>query len=181
MVADPHEIANVWGTQAWITSWLPAENLPLDFFFMLPSCVPASPLGTAGAIPSTRTAWRLTAVTPGSWGWRGHEFSRGRGGEARLCSENSPLTPGARWTATPRSCPARPSKAYRLTGVGSDHECTELPEAREKLRLGFRLMLREGSLAKNLADLLPAVTPASLRRFCWSPMTATPRTCSRAI
>jgi adenine deaminase len=54
--------------------------------------------------------------------------------------------------------------AYRLTGIGSDHECTRLAEAREKLELGFYLMLREGSLAKNLADLLPAVTPASLRR-----------------
>jgi adenine deaminase len=54
--------------------------------------------------------------------------------------------------------------AYRLTGVGSDHECTELPEALEKLRLGFSLMIREGSLAKNLVELLPAVTPATLRR-----------------
>jgi adenine deaminase len=55
--------------------------------------------------------------------------------------------------------------AYRLAGVGSDHECTELSEAQEKLRLGFTLMIREGSLAKNLVDLLPAVTPAILGRF----------------
>jgi adenine deaminase len=54
--------------------------------------------------------------------------------------------------------------AYRLAGVGSDHECTELNEAREKLSLGFTLMIREGSLAKNLADLLPAVSPATLPR-----------------
>ena len=54
--------------------------------------------------------------------------------------------------------------AYRLAGIGSDHECTQLSEAREKLDLGFYLMVREGSLAKNLADLLPAVTAASLRR-----------------
>jgi adenine deaminase len=54
--------------------------------------------------------------------------------------------------------------AYRLAGIGSDHECTQLAEAREKLDLGFYLMVREGSLAKNLADLLPAVTAASLRR-----------------
>ena len=58
----------------------------------------------------------------------------------------------------------RPLNAYRLAGIGSDHECTGLEEAKEKLRLGFYLMLREGSLAKNLADLLPAVTPAALRR-----------------
>jgi adenine deaminase len=58
----------------------------------------------------------------------------------------------------------RALNAYRLAGIGSDHECTRLAEAREKLRLGFFLMLREGSLAKNLADLLPALTPAGLRR-----------------
>ncbi len=52
--------------------------------------------------------------------------------------------------------------AYRLAGVASDHECTALTEAQEKLRLGFTLMIREGSLAKNLVDLLPAVTSATL-------------------
>jgi adenine deaminase len=54
--------------------------------------------------------------------------------------------------------------AYRLAGIGSDHECTNVAEAQEKLAKGFYVMLREGSTAKNLADLLPAVTPASLRR-----------------
>ncbi|MFA5112185.1 MAG: adenine deaminase C-terminal domain-containing protein, partial [Desulfobaccales bacterium] len=58
----------------------------------------------------------------------------------------------------------RALNAYRLAGIGSDHECTTLSEAQEKLRLGFSVMVRQGSLAKNLADLLPAVTPASLRR-----------------
>jgi len=54
--------------------------------------------------------------------------------------------------------------AYRLAGIASDHECTRPEEAREKLRLGFHLMLREGSLARNLTDLLPAVTPVGRRR-----------------
>ncbi|MDD3582255.1 MAG: adenine deaminase C-terminal domain-containing protein, partial [Desulfobacca sp.] len=54
--------------------------------------------------------------------------------------------------------------AYRLAGPGSDHECLELQEAQEKLALGFYLMIREGSQAKNLRDLLPAVTPATMRR-----------------
>jgi adenine deaminase len=58
----------------------------------------------------------------------------------------------------------RALNAYRLAGIGSDHECTHLAEAQEKLALGFYLMIREGSLARNLAALLPAVTPASLRR-----------------
>jgi len=55
--------------------------------------------------------------------------------------------------------------AYRLAGIGSDHECTQAAEAREKLQLGFQVMLREGSLAKNLADLLPVANPATLHRL----------------
>ncbi len=54
--------------------------------------------------------------------------------------------------------------AYRAAGIGSDHESSTLAEAREKLARGFYLMIREGSTAKNLTELLPAVTPASLRR-----------------
>jgi len=54
----------------------------------------------------------------------------------------------------------RPLNAYRLAGIGSDHECTCLAEAREKLRLGFYLMLREGSLAKKPGPIsLPARDP----------------------
>lgn len=55
--------------------------------------------------------------------------------------------------------------AYAAAGIGSDHECTRPEEAREKLRMGFRIMIREGSAGKNLKDLVPAVTPATSRRF----------------
>ena len=55
--------------------------------------------------------------------------------------------------------------AYIAAGIRSDHECTSLEEAQEKLRMGMYIMLREGSAAKNLQDLLPLVTPLNARQF----------------
>jgi adenine deaminase len=66
-------------------------------------------------------------------------------------------------------CPGlsgRPLNAYAAAGIESDHECTKLEEAREKLRLGMTLFLREATNAKNLATLLPLVTAATERRIC---------------
>jgi len=55
--------------------------------------------------------------------------------------------------------------AYVAAGIFSDHECTTLEEAREKLRLGMYIMIREGSEAQNLEALLPLVTPENARQF----------------
>ncbi len=163
VVADPHEIANVWGAAGLDYMLAASAGLPLDFFFMLPSCVPASPLETAGAA--------LTAADLA--GYRGHprvlglaevmNFPGVVGGAPELLDKIA-LFPQGPVDGHAPLLSGKALNAYRLAGIGSDHECTQLAEAREKLSLGFYLMLREGSLAKNLADLLPAVTPASLRR-----------------
>jgi adenine deaminase len=163
VVADPHEIANVWGGAGLDYLLAASRGLPLDFFFMLPSCVPASPLETAGA--------NLTAADLA--GYRRHprvlglaevmNFPGVVAGEAGLLKKLA-LFPQGPVDGHAPLLSGRGLNAYRLAGIGSDHECTRLTEAREKLDLGFYLLLREGSLAKNLADLLPAVTPASLRR-----------------
>ena len=163
VVADPHEIANVWGVAGLDYLLAASRGLPLDFFFMLPPCVPASPLETAGA--------NLAAADLA--GYRRHprvlglaevmNFPGVVGGEAGLLKKLA-LFPQGPVDGHAPLLSGRGLNAYRVAGIGSDHECTRLTEAREKLDLGFYLMLREGSLAKNLADLLPAVTPASLRR-----------------
>jgi adenine deaminase len=162
VVADPHEIANVWGAAGLDYLLGASEGLPVDFFFMLPSCVPAT-LETSGArleagdlepyrrhprILGLAEVMNFPGLVAGDQGLLAKLalFPRGP------VDGHAPLLSG------------RALNAYRLAGIGSDHECTRLAEAREKLRLGFYLMLREGSLAKNLADLLPAVTPAGLRR-----------------
>jgi len=55
--------------------------------------------------------------------------------------------------------------AYISAGIKSDHECTTIDEAREKLNNGMYIMIREGSIARNLKSLLPLVTPENNRRF----------------
>ena len=163
VVADPHEIANVWGTVGLDYLLDSSEGLPVDFFFMLPPCVPATPLETSGAgleaddlepylrhprVLGLAEVMNFPGVVAGDPGLLAKIglFPKGP------LDGHAPLLSG------------KALNAYRLAGIGSDHECTVLSEAQEKLRKGFYVMLREGSLAKNLADLLPAVTPASLRR-----------------
>jgi adenine deaminase len=163
VVADPHEIANVWGARGLDYLLGASSGLPVDFFFMLPSCVPASSLETAGA--------RLEAgdLDPYSHHPRILGLAEVMNFPGLVAGDPGLLAKLALFPRGPVDGHApllsgKALNAYRLTGIGSDHECTRLAEAREKLELGFYLMLREGSLAKNLADLLPAVTPASLRR-----------------
>jgi adenine deaminase len=163
MVADPHEIANVWGTNGLDYLLAASQGLPLDIFFMLPPCVPASPLETAGA--------RLEAgdLKP----YAGHprvlglaevmNFPGVVAGDPGL-GEKIALFPHQPVDGHAPLLSGKGLNAYRLAGIGSDHECILAAEAREKLELGFYVMLREGSLAKNLADLLPGVPPAALRR-----------------
>ncbi len=163
VVADPHEIANVWGAVGLDYVLAASAGLPLDIFCMLPSCVPASSLETAGA--------ELTAADLEKF--RGRERILGLaevmnfpgvvGGDAGLLDKIA-LFPRGPVDGHAPLLSGRGLNAYRLAGIGSDHECSQLSEAQEKLDLGFYLMVREGSLAKNLTDLLPAVTAASLRR-----------------
>lgn len=163
VVADPHEIANVWGTAGLDYLLAASDGLPLDLFFMLPSCVPASPLETSGA--------RLEAADLKKY--RQHPRVLGLAevmnfpglisGDTGLLKKIA-LFPQGPVDGHAPLLSGKALNAYRLAGIGSDHECTRLAEAREKLGMGFYLMVREGSLAKNLADLLPAVTPATLRR-----------------
>jgi adenine deaminase len=163
VMLDPHEIVNVLGAPGleYILSF--CGRLPLDIFVMLPSCVPASPLETSGAAfglaelkqyQSHPGVLGLAEVMnfPGVLAADHEVLEKIRLFQHKAVDGHAPLLSG------------KGLNAYRSAGIGSDHECTELAEAQEKLARGFFLMIREGSTAKNLADLLPAVTPASLRR-----------------
>jgi adenine deaminase len=165
IVLDPHEIANVLGLpgiQALIDS---SKALPLDFFFMAPSCVPATPLETAGAfIPSSDVDKLLKNKRviglaemmnfPGVLRkdpevLKKIQAARKKG---KAIDGHAPLLSG------------KNLNAYIASGNESDHESTSKEEAEEKLRLGMWLMIRQGSAAKNLRDLLPAVTPQNKNR-----------------
>ena len=165
VVADPHEIANVLGKKGIIYILKASQGLPLDFYFMLPSCVPATPLETSGA--------RLTAgdLLPFLKHQRVLGLAEMMNYPGVLSGDTGVLRKLSRFrdTLIDGHAPGLSGKdlsAYIGAGMTSDHECTSAAEAREKIRLGMTIFIREGSTAKDMEALLPAVTPANSRFFC---------------
>jgi adenine deaminase len=168
VVADPHEIANVLGT-AGITYMLNATaDSPVGFYFSLPSCVPATTLESSGAVLAAEdlapfmTHERIAALGemmdfPGVVRAAPGVLAKIR--LARLAGK--PVDGHA-----PGLCGAY-LNAYLSAGITSDHECTTAAEARAKLAAGMHIMVREGSGARNLDTLLPAITRANARRMLW--------------
>ncbi len=156
VVIDPHEYANVLGLDGIRYVLESSKNLPLDFFIMLPSCVPATSLETAGAritaddlrlmIGDERVAGVAELMNfPGVYLGTKSELAKIDAGKGKCIDGHAPGLRG------------KNLNAYVLAGVRSDHESVEVPEAREKLRLGMHILLREGSTERNLAHLLPLV------------------------
>jgi adenine deaminase len=154
VVADPHEIANVLGIAG--VRWLleATEALPLEVFVMAPSCVPASPFEspreplTATQIGELLENPRVLGVAemmnyPG--------VIAGEPGELAKLAQTDHVDGHAPGVTGPAL------NAYVCAGIRSDHEATTYEEALEKRRLGMWVMLREASIARNLADLLPLV------------------------
>ena len=158
MVIDPHEYANVLGFDGIRYVLESSKNLPIDFFIMLPSCVPATHLESAGArftaqdLASMIADDRIAGIAelmnyPGVFLGMESELAKIRTGKGKSIDGHAPGLRG------------KNLNAYTLAGVRSDHESTKLEEAREKLRLGLHLLLREGSTERNLDHLISLVTP----------------------
>jgi len=158
MVIDPHEYANVLGMDGIRYVLESSRNLPIDFFIMLPSCVPATHLETAGArftaddLAFMMADDRIAGVAelmnyPGVFLGHESELAKIEAGRGKVIDGHAPGLRG------------KNLNAYALAGVRSDHESTELDEAREKLRLGMHLLIREGSTERNLEHIIALVTP----------------------
>jgi adenine deaminase len=154
VVIDPHEYANVLGLDGIRYVLESTKNLPVDFFIMLPSCVPATHLETAGAritaddlklmIGDDRVAGVAELMNfPGVFLGQKSELAKIEAGKGKCIDGHAPGLRG------------KNLNAYALAGVRSDHESVAVAEAREKLRLGMHLLLREGSTERNLQHLLP--------------------------
>ncbi len=167
VVLDPHEIANVLGLPGIRLLMDLAADLPLNAWFAAPSCVPASPLETSGAELSAEDLRpllddeRVVALAemmnfPGVIHATPEVLDKIRMGLRRgVVDGHGPGLLGA------------PLQAYVAAGISSDHECTTLEEARQRLALGMRVYLREGSASQNLEALLPLVNPGNAHRFCF--------------
>ncbi len=163
VVADPHEIANVAGIAGVQFMLEASEDIGLEVFYMAPSCVPATHLETAGAELSAHDIEKL-AQHPRVLGLAEVMNFPGviMGEEAMLdklerfldktIDGHSPGLSGVQLDA------------YLCGGIGSDHECTRLEEAREKLAKGMHIMMREGSQARDLEALAPLVSSQTKQR-----------------
>ncbi|MCX6678401.1 MAG: adenine deaminase [Methanothrix sp.] len=164
VVTDPHEIANVWG-EAGIRYMLESSRyVPLNVFVMLPTCVPATNLETAGAAMDAEALAGLMQEE-GVLGLAEVMNYPGVIFRDPEVMKKLALAKGKRIDGHAPGLTGRDLSAYISAGIHSDHECTTIDEAREKLRSGMYIMLREGSAAKNLLDLLPLVTAKNARQF----------------
>lgn len=168
VVADPHEIANVLGVLGIEYMLKSAENQPMNVYFSLSSCVPATRMETSGA--------RLEAVDliP----LMSHDRIVALGemmnypgvihGDPDVLSKIS-LARQYRKPVDGHSpgLSGKELNAYIASGISSDHECTTAREAREKLMAGMHIFIRQGTGARNLQDLLPVVTPRTFHRMMW--------------
>jgi len=163
VVIDPHEIANVFGLEGIQYMLKSSKFNPLNVFLMLPSCVPATEFETSGSslkgfdlYPLLNEKWVLgigeVMNYPGVLNRDQDLLDKIRMADVKRVDGHAPNLSG------------RDLCAYVAAGVRSDHEGTRLEEVREKLRLGLHIMIREGSLTKNLRDLLPVVTHYNISR-----------------
>ena len=168
VVADPHEIANVLGAAGIEYMLQSAEQQPINIYFTLPSCVPATAMETAGA--------RLTAEDL-------QPFLKNERIVALAEMMNYPGVIHRDPQVLAKIDAARKHKkpidghgpglkgkqlyAYITAGIQSDHECTTAQEAKEKLMAGMHIMVRQGTAARNLQALLPLVNEKTAKRMMW--------------
>jgi adenine deaminase len=165
VVTDPHEIANVCGLPGIRFMLDDARDLPFTMLVNASSCVPATPMETSGAALSAHDLATLKPL-PGVLGLAEvMNFPGVVNGDDAVLAKLEAFADRVRDGHAP-GLTGKPLNAYAATGISSDHECTTVDEAREKLRLGLAIFLREATNAHNLKTLLPLVTPGNERRFC---------------
>lgn len=164
VIIDPHEIANVLGAQGVRFMAESAEGVPFNVFIMIPSCVPATNMETSGA---TLTAEDISLLLKEPWSVGLGEMMNFPGVISRDADVLKKIEAAKGWRIDGHapSLMGKGLSAYILAGIRSDHECTTAKEAKQKLAQGMWIMIREGSAARNLRDLVGLVNPVNSRRF----------------
>ncbi len=141
-----------------------AKGIPLNVFIMVPSCVPATHMETSGATlkavdlkPLLKESWAIGLAEmmnfPGVIFRNPEVLKKIETAKGKRIDGHAPMLSG------------KGLYAYLTAGIRSDHECTTPKEAMEKLKNGMRIMIREGTTARNLRSLIPLVDPKNSRRF----------------
>ncbi|MFN3852253.1 MAG: adenine deaminase [Spirosomataceae bacterium] len=155
-VSDPHEIANVLGVEGVKYMIEDSRRVPFKVCFGAPSCVPATTFETAGAEVTARDIAHLFGYKEVGYLAEMMNFPGVLNEDPMVMQKiqlaqafNKPIdghAPGLRGAS---------AKKYIDAGIETDHECFTKPEALEKLKLGMKILIREGSAAKNFEELIP--------------------------
>jgi len=167
IIADPHEIANVCGLGGIQYILDNSEVLPLDVFVMLPSCVPSTSFENAGAklladdLETFMNHPRVLGLGemmdyPAVESASPEAIDKLAVADGKLIDGHGPVIKG------------KGLNAYVAGGIRTEHECTTVEEMIDRLRLGLYIQIREGSAARNLAELVAGVNKDNVRRifFC---------------
>ncbi len=170
IIADPHEIANVAGTTGLEAIYRQSADLPLQVLFMLPSCVPATPFENSGAkltavdfIPFMQKKSRVLGLGEVM------DYVSTVNADPELIEKlklffNRPIDGHAPLLS------GRDLNAYCIAGPRTDHECSNFAELKEKLRSGMAILIRIGSAANGVAEMLDGIVsehlPTDTISFC---------------
>ena len=165
VIADPHEIVNVYGLEGFNYMIRAAEKTELSVRYMIPSCVPATPLEDSGAIVNAfDMQWPMgDRHVPGLGEFMNYPGIFNKGDDElnklmvalnmhKVIDGHSPAVSGAELNA------------YAAAGVKTDHECTTTKEMVERLQRGMYVQMRDGSACHDLKYLIPAITPFNYKR-----------------
>lgn len=158
VVTDPHEVANVAGIEGINFMLTDAKKTPLYFFFGVPSCVPASPIEKSGTVLNSKSIKRLLVKDdflylaemmnfPGVI-YDDEEVLNKLKAAKELGKPIDGHAPGLTGENLIK---------YVTSGITTDHECSTIEEAVEKIKLGMKILIREGSAAKNFDSLISLI------------------------
>ena len=164
VIADPHEIANVLGEKGISFMFKSAESVPLDVKYMLPSCVPCTPFEHSGSIIDGS----LTKELLSKYDFLGlAEMMNFVGVINNDTDVIKKLSTGVFIDGHAPLLTGKELCAYVCGGIKTDHECSNIDEALEKISMGMSILVREGTGAKNIEGLVKAINPYNLNRFAF--------------
>ena len=166
VIADPHEIVNVCGLAGADYIRRAAARTPLEVKLMLPSCVPATPFETSGAVLNSEdTARALRGDKFFGLGEMMNYPAVAAGDKEVLAKLLAAKLAGKPADGHAPVMSGRELNAYVVSGARTDHECATAEEAEEKVSRGMYVLLRQGSASHDIANLAPAVNDRNFRRF----------------
>jgi adenine deaminase len=175
-VSDPHEIANVLGMEGVQFMIRNGRKVPFKFFFGAPSCVPATPFESSGAVITPNDIRALLKMDEIKYLSEMMNFPGViHGDQAVMQKIQFAHEAGKVIDGHVPGLTGKDLRKYEAAGISTDHECFTMEEALEKISLGMKILIREGSAARNFDELAGLLKPIP-RRLCSVQTTNTPTT-----